>query len=164
MTRRICIVVFVVLAGLAGMVLVGPSATAAGPRPFEADFAGQAVFTPTSTPGILSGIGSGSGQATHLGRVEVSVTETLDLTSPTGVIALEGRMIMVAANSDELHWNYSATGTPPDASGDIMLNGTFVITGGTGRFSSAAGEGSFQGVGSVVTGMASFTYTGTISF
>jgi len=165
MTRRMCSVVLVIAAGLFGMASVVPSATAAGTRPFRADFTGQAVFTPTATPGILSGTGSGSGRATHLGRVGVSVTETLDVTSPTGVIALrDGRMIMVAANGDELRWNYSGTGTPPDASGDVMLSGTFLITGGTGRFSSATGEGSFEGVGSVVTGKASISYTGIISF
>ncbi|MEP6762500.1 MAG: hypothetical protein ABJA93_14190 [Sporichthyaceae bacterium] len=87
------------------------------------------------------------------------------MTSPTGVISLrDGRVTLVAANGDELHWTYSGTGTPPDASGDVVLSGTFVITGGTGRFSSATGGGSFEGVGNVVTGMASFTYTGTISF
>ena len=164
MTRRICALVLSLLTELVGLTLVQPSATAASPRPFKADFSGQAAITPTATPGVLAGAGSGSGRATHLGQVSVSVTEIIDLTSPTGVISLrDGRMIMVAANGDELHWNYTATGTPPDAAGDVRFSGTFVITGGTGRFGSATGAGTFEGIGNVFTFMASFSYSGTIS-
>jgi glutamate dehydrogenase/leucine dehydrogenase len=71
---------------------------------------------------------------------------------------------MIAANGDELRWTYEGTGSLPDEDGDSTLTGTFVISGGTGRFSDATGSGTFQGTGNAVTGAASLSYRGTISY
>ena len=64
-------------------------------------------------------------------------------------------MVMVAANGDELRWAYEGIGSLPDAQGISELTGTFVITGGTGRFTDATGSGTFLGTGNTVTGVAS---------
>jgi hypothetical protein len=158
---RIGIAAFLVLG--ASMMLVAPSALAA-PTPFKAEFTLQASFVPTTTPGVLSGTTSGAGHASHLGRVTLTSTEILDLTAAPGRLTVrDGRMVMVAANGDELHWSYSGGGPLPDAHGNSALTGTFVITGGTGRFTTASGRGSAEGVGNVVTGTASFSYQGTLT-
>ena len=164
MNRRVWIWFLLALTSLVVLGGVSPAAHAAESRPFVADFAGQAVFVPTSTPGVLAGTGSGAGRATHLGRFTISVDEMLDVTSPTGEVVLQGQAVVVAANGDELHWSYAATGTPSGDSGDVVLTGTFTFSGGSGRFADATGQGSFEGVGNGVTGRASFSYTGTISY
>ena len=147
------------------LLLAAPTATAEAMRPFRADFTGQAVFTPTATPGVLAGATSGAGRAAHFGRVSLSSTELLDFASAPGSLLLrDGRMVMVAANGDELYWSYEGGGPLPRADGTAVFSGTFVITGGTGRFADAAGSGSFDGVGSVADGGAAIAYTGTISY
>jgi hypothetical protein len=143
---------------------VAPAAPAAAETPFKSRLTAHAVFVPTSTPGVLAGTVSGAGHATHLGRVTLATTEIIDFASSPGtLLILDGRMVMVAANGDELRWSYSGTGTlPPDADGNIALSGTFVITGGTGRFSDASGSGTFTGVGGPSS--ASVYYLGTITY
>ena len=152
------------LAVLAALVLTAPLAGAVALTPFRSEFAIEATFIPTATPGVLAGTTSGAGRATHLGRVTTSTTETLDFTaSATGAALIrEGLMTMVAANGDELHWAYSGTASAPGATGDVDLGGTFTVTGGTGRFATATGGGTFTGSASVVTGLGLLSYQGTI--
>ena len=108
---------------------------------------------------------SGVGHASHLGRITVSTTETLDfVTSPGTLLVRDGRQVMVAANGDELYLSYEGTGSLPDGDGESVLTGTFVVTGGTGRFSDASGDGTFGGSGNAVTGLASLSYRGTIAY
>jgi hypothetical protein len=146
------------------VLLLAPPATAEAQRPFRAEFTGQAVFTPTSTPGVLVGAISGEGRAAHLGQVAVSSSELLDfVTAPGSLLIRDGRMVVVAANGDELRWSYEGGGPAPGADGIAEFSGTFVVTGGTGRFADAAGEGTFHGVGSLAGG-ASLSYTGTITY
>lgn len=146
--------------------VVATAGPASAETPFRSRITVQAVFVPTSTPGVLAGTVSGAGHAAHLGKVTLTTTEVLDFASSPGTaIVRDGRMVTVAANGDQLRWSYSGTGSlPPDANGNIPLSGTFVITGGTGRFSDASGSGHFRGVGNVVTGIASVSYLGTISY
>jgi hypothetical protein len=154
------------LAALAAVLLAAPSvATAAITTPLRFDFTAQASFAETSVPGVFTVTTSGVGHASHLGRITVSTTETLDfVTSPGTLLVRDGRLVMVAANGDELHWTYEGTGSLPDADGESVLTGTFVITGGTGRFSDASGGGTFGGSGNAVTGLASLSYRGTIAY
>jgi hypothetical protein len=160
---RVGIAAFLALG--ASMALVAPAALASAPTPFKAEITLQASFTPTTAPGVLSGTTSGAGHASHLGRVTLTSTEVLDLTAAPGRLTVrDGHMVMVAANGDELHWSYGGGGPLPDANGDSDLTGTFVITGGTGRFEDAVGGGTAEGAGSVVTGIASFSYRGTITY
>src|SRR5688572_25809646 len=79
--RRTRARVVVILLGILASLLAPTAAEAASETPFRAQLTGQAMFTPTSTPGVLANTVTGEGLASHLGRVEVSVTEIIDLTS-----------------------------------------------------------------------------------
>jgi hypothetical protein len=97
--------------------------------------------------------------------VTLSATETLDFaTSPGVIVVRDGRMVLVAANGDELHWSYAGTGSLPDTDGDTAITGSFVISGGTGRFDDATGEGTIEGTVRTSTGLVSVTYQGTVSY
>lgn len=158
-------VIRLLLAALAAVLFTAPQAAAAESRPFTSDFTVQATFAPTPLPGVFAVTTSGSGHASHLGKVTVSSTETLDfVTSPGSVVLHDGLLVMTAANGDQLYWSYEGTGSPPDESGESALAGTFVITGGTGRFADATGGGAFEGTGNAVTGMASLSYVGSIAY
>ena len=156
----------ILIAALAAVLLAAPPvATAATTRPFSSDFTAQGSFAETPVPGVLTGTSSGSGHASHLGRITLSTTETLDfVTTPGTLVIRDGRLVMVAANGDELYWSYEGTASTPDEDGDSSLTGTFVITGGTGRFSGATGGGTFEGSGNAVTGVATLAYRGTIAY
>ena len=157
---RVSIAAFLALG--ASLALVAP---AAAQTPFKSEFTLQASFSPTTTPGVFFGTTSGAGQASHLGRVTLTSTEILDLTASPGRLTVrDGQMVMVAANGDELHWRYSGGGPLPDANGDSPITGTFVITGGTGRFADASGGGTVEGMASVVTNIASLSYRGSITY
>ena len=158
-------IVRLAVALVAAMAVAVPAGAAPVPTPFTANLTAQGSFVPTAEEGVFAGTVVGAGRATHLGRVTVSSTETVDFTSPTGeVLVQDGQMVVVAANGDELHWSYSGTGTPPDANGDFALSGTFAITGGTGRFADATGGGTFGGPASVVTFTADVVYRGAITW
>lgn len=147
------------------LMTVLPAAGAATTTPFKSDITAQASFAETPVPGIFTLTGSGAGYASHLGKVTLTTTETLDfVTSPGSLVIRDGRMVMVAANGDELRWAYEGIGSLPDADGISELTGTFVITGGTGRFADATGGGTFLGTGSTVTGVATVSYQGTIAY
>ena len=152
------------VAALALVLLTAPAvATAATPTPFKSDFTAQASFAETPVPGVFTVTTAGVGHASHLGKITLSTSETLDFaTSPGTLLVLDGQSVMVAANGDELYWAYEGTGSLPDEHGNSVLSGTFVITGGTGRFSDATGGGTFQGSGNAVTGVASLSYRGAI--
>ncbi|HVQ42020.1 MAG TPA: hypothetical protein VMS54_07435 [Vicinamibacterales bacterium] len=102
--------------------------------------ANQAVpFKGNGTNSFTGGSGntvtaSGSGQATLLG--EYTRTEALTFTSP---VDFTGWVVFVAANGDELRCDM--TGQFVSATGAV---GTYVITGGTGRFANATGQAEFR--------------------
>ena len=154
------------LAALTAFVLTAPpTATAAPTTPFKSDITAQASFAETSVPGVFNVTTSGVGHASHLGKVTLSTTETLDfVTTPETLLVRDGRLVMIAANGDELHWAYEGTGSPPDEEGISVLTGTFLITGGTGRFADATGSGTFHGTGNAVTGVAIVSYRGSITY
>ncbi len=154
------------LAVLAAVLMTAlPAATADTTTPFKSNITAQASIAETPEPGVLTLTAFGAGYASHLGKVTLSTTETLDfVTSPGGLVIRDGRMVMVAANGDELRWAYEGIGSLPDAQGISELTGTFVITGGTGRFTDATGSGTFLGTGNTVTGVASVSYRGTIAY
>jgi hypothetical protein len=156
----------ILIASLAALLLTAtPAAAASIATPFKSDATLQASLAPTSVPNVFTGMLTGAGHASHLGRVTLSLTETLDFASSPGIIVVrDGRMVMVAANGDELHWTYEGTGSLPDAEGNTVINGSFVITGGTGRFTDATGTGTIQGSVDTFTGVVSVTYLGTITY
>ena len=139
-------------------VLLAPAATRAGDEvPLKAT-----VLTTSETfvPGIFPVLGTvystGEGTSTHLGKLTTSGQVTLTWT-PLG-IRIDGSATTVAANGDRLYNTVSAWSTGPGDS-----EGTFVITGGTGRFEGATGSGTvitFLNEDDVQVGI----YEGTIDF
>jgi len=113
--------------------LAVPAASAAD-RPFKGHASGviQAFPDPIAgTPGVVQY----TGQATHLGRF--TRTEYFNFDGFGGIF---GTMFFTAANGDRLDLNFDGQFTPPTA------EGTYEITGGTGRFRDAAGTADFRAV------------------
>lgn len=155
----------VLLAALASVMATAlPVPAAAATTPFTADVALHASLAATPQPGVFTATTAGAGQASHLGQVTYASTETLDFaTAPGSTVVRDGRSVMVAANGDELHCTYAGTGSPPGKDGSSAITGTYIITGGTGRFSDAVGDGTIDGSANAVTGILRLTYGGTIN-
>jgi hypothetical protein len=162
MIRR---VIGILVALTALLVWAVPAATAATPVPFRAELMLDGSFVPTADPGVCASTGLGTGRATHLGKVTASTAELVKFTASSGSVTIRGgEMVMVAANGDELYWHYSGAGPLPDANGVVSFEGTFTITGGTGRYLDATGGGTFQGQGSAATGDATVHDRGTVTY
>jgi hypothetical protein len=119
-----------------------PFGTNSANRPFKGSVTGEATFVPgTNCPnfGGLRTDSAATGTASHLGRVSMTGQHC---TPPPGQEITGGEMTLVAANGDELYFEYSATGGPLPMPGEVIVIDTdFEITGGTGRFEGAQGGG-----------------------
>lgn len=135
--------------------LAAEAGAAAVALPFEARFftSGQGLQTDPAcgAPPRLLNTQVGEGEATHLGRVTVRITFCMDVTDvlDDGMLT-EGESLpydsglgtLVAANGDELHIEISGSVVPSDDPAfDFEFHDPFSVTGGTGRFAGAAGEG-----------------------
>lgn len=91
---------------------------------------------------------------------------TLECAEPddtAGVNHVDGNAIMTDANGDQIFLHYVATTPPPDfVLGTFHEDGTFEITGGTGRFEGATGSGQFSTDGTLQPQVVKATWTGTI--
>ena len=151
----------VLLSVLIAVFLSGPIA-AKDRVPFKARLSGTSVFTFLSQTEVLEEF-SGRGEATHLGRFTAEQQHTINLATTE---VLGGIFTFTAANGDTVTGSYSGQGeTLP--SGLIRFTGTFTITGGTGRFLEATGEGDMVGLIDAsdfpAAGMADLVLDGTIS-
>jgi hypothetical protein len=109
---------------------VGLPAFAARPVPFQ----GRADLVITGTQPLTA---AATGKATHLGRF--TRTETIVVNPANGVFT--GTLVFTAANGDQLYADVAGHFT--SASGD-RAEGTYVFTGGTGRFQIASGQAAFE--------------------
>jgi hypothetical protein len=110
--------------------------TAAQQVPFQGRIQVRDQVTAVEFP-TLSLDGSGTGNATHLGRFTMTFQAEVTLGSP---ITGTGSAIFTAANGDMLFTEFTAQANPtadPDVS---LLVETYDITGGTGRFAGADGS------------------------
>lgn len=82
---------------------------------------------------------SGAGEATQLGHFTVSGIQAIQPGMPP---TFEGHVTFVAADGDALYVTVTGilTSAPPNAAGA----GGYEITGGTGRFEGASGQGTFS--------------------
>lgn len=135
---------------LLAFLLVMPSdAVQAGPNdaPFRATLTVQETIAEnTSCPSGLGGTLTGSGTATHLGAVTVSATHCATPTGRGSVAISRGVITFTAANGAVLTADFMGTISP--FPGDLQTNtfvGSFLITGGTGRFANAEGDGLLSG-------------------
>ena len=102
--------------------------------------------------------GSGSGQATHLGRFTVTYEVEVDLLTHETF----GSSLFTAANGDSLSTDITGLGTPTANPDVVSVVETHTITGGTGRFAGATGSFIRTYLLNLVTGITSGSFDGTI--
>jgi hypothetical protein len=112
-------------------------------------------------------------RATHLGRTTSTATGVLTVfvarppcTTPEGNVAgtqyeSNTDRTIVAANGDALFVSTTVTGCS-DGVALTEPEGTYTVTGGTGRFAGATGEGNVSS--SVLGGSIDTTWTGTVTY
>lgn len=126
---------------------------------------GKLVQTPLNSPATSWSVEiTGTGQATHLGRVAVSISNAkIDLGDGT---LLPGTPLGVGTFSntrgDKVAGQYAWVGFPTPTPGVLGFAGAFVITGGEGRFAGATGHGTFYGRGDLATNLVTATFDGTV--
>lgn len=145
---------------------LAPMTRAAGTSkqvPFKASFTTEFVASPDANPCILHVQHTGTGTASHLGRM-TEVTNDQVASFCTGT--LSGTSVHYAANGDSVVVSF--TGVLTSAIGNsVTFEGTFTVIGGTGRFNGATGGGMFNGSATFTglnTGVGAVNYyDGTIS-
>ena len=116
-------------------------------------------------PDCASGFGgttTGSGLSSLLGAVSF---ETSDCIAPVGnYFAFTGEMIFTVSNGDELFADYHGSLTPTIYPSIFSLTkSAFKITGGTGNFLGAKGDGTLQGIQNIANGIGLMQLTGQIA-
>jgi hypothetical protein len=102
--------------------------------------------------------GSGSGNATHIGRYTVTYEWEVDLQTLVGI----GTFHFIAANGDSLFTEATGQATPTEDPDVLFTEAMHTIVGGTGRFDGASGEFTAVGLLNAVTGVRSDTLRGTL--
>jgi hypothetical protein len=145
-----------------GTLLCPVSASAAThPLPFRATFSGTAQLTSPTSASF-----AGNGSATHLGRVttvgNAVVTGLTNTICPAGFANTNvNTETLTAANGDTLTIASDDEGCPTGP-GQYHGTGHWTVTGGTGRFSGATGDGSFDGHSDFGAGTFAIDLTGTL--
>jgi hypothetical protein len=153
------------LAGLAlalfGFTITPCAVHARNQVPFRASWAADIGITPLTSP-FVAVSGSGTGHGRHLGAMTAeSIVEVVNLGTGEGLAQYR----FTAANGDELFVNFvfSAIPTSPTA---FSVQGTWEVTGGTGRFEGASGSGAYGGrvdFTTDATAVGQFALQGTLS-
>lgn len=145
------------------LALAGPTGV-----PFKASLTTHEVigFDPVacqSAP-FLAGTTTASGQASHLGAVTGSGTDCITPTSAYTSVFSNGKLSVIAANGDELRADYSGNLSPSATPPVFVINGTYRITGGTGRFANASGTGTVGGLENLVTHQGQLEFKGSLTY
>ena len=152
------------------LAFVAPVAAADPARPFAGhDRVVDTLIAPTNCPegAAWRYAATGTGTFLHLGRSAVSVTHCtfVDMASGTGTFG-PGTITLTAANGDELRLVHRGTFTlvmAPDGLTSVF-DMTWVVAGGTGRFTGATGSGTTHGSSLLSTGITAASYEGEISY
>lgn len=162
--------------GVIAAIALGAAPAAAGPsEPPTRPFKGSAVTSDTmgspqgcALPGAMwSFSGEGPGRFAHLGRVWFEIDHCSMMTGPTSGMFSGGTVTLTAANGDQLYLSEEGTFelvVGPQGPVTSLVELTWEITGGTGRFTDAEGEGTSSPVGDLVAGTTSATWTGWIRY
>jgi hypothetical protein len=146
---------------LTALALSAITANASENLPFRLGDEGTITFTSPSTA-----VTAGTGNATHLGRI--TSEGNLTIVGEAGCVdnevgfSAEMQDTFTAANGDILTTAITMQ-LCPIAPGIYHGVGTYVVTGGTGRFANATGSGVFDGTGNFNTGTIICALNGTIS-
>lgn len=150
----------VVLVAAAAMVGSGQMAAAAdAPIPFRASYSGAAAFTSSTTV-----VFNGSGVATLIGESTDAGHATITGSSSAcpGGLANVHQETLTAQNGDQLVIA-SQNVACPVSPGVYHGTGNWAVTGGTGRFTRVAGQGTFDGHGDFNVGKFVYTLDGAIT-
>jgi hypothetical protein len=145
---------------LAAMFLIALSLTpavASEQVPFKGSL--SAVETDVVQGTTLFVNGSGTGNATLLGRYTVTFEAEVDLLTLTGF----GTMSFVAANGDGISTTFAGQATPTPDPNIFLVTELETITGGTGRFADATGAFTLERVVDLTMGVSTGSFSGTIS-
>jgi hypothetical protein len=118
-------------------------------RPFSVTLDGHAspVFQPDGCTIINDE--QGTGRARHLGAISWQSHEVVNLcTNPEGADVV-GEFVLTAADGDQVFGTYQTLAHLDFGAGQVRALGGFQITGGTGRFVDASGQGIISAVGSL---------------
>jgi hypothetical protein len=148
------------------LVLISPAAAARPGHevPIKGSVTG-AHWIDESAPGCDEGAlwrfeSSGTGNMSHLGRVDYELTQcTFFDPSTGGFVFRDGTITFTAANNDTLVINQEGSSGGIVSGEDLIgftVDGTWVAGGGTGRFLGATGSGTMDGVGDIPGGDALF--------
>jgi hypothetical protein len=135
--------------------LAGPAA-AGKEVPFRGSFRGVDIAD-VQFPKLFVD-GSGSGNATHLGRFTLAYELEVDLLAHYTF----GSSAFTAANGDIVFTDIIGSGTPTENVVSVVEEHT--ITGGTGRFAGATGSFIKNSLLNLVTGVNAGSFDGTIVF
>ena len=140
--------------------LPGRSVSADDQVPFEASF--KTAFSGVVAFPFINITVDGDGQARHLGRAHASTTNQ-QANLITGHVT--ATYTVTAANGDTLVFELVAESVFPTPT-HVIFEGTYEITGGTGRFSEASGSGLLSGSATFTSptgGIGEFSLSGTVS-
>ena len=131
-------------------------------RPFMAKLAGNAHLTPTGDPSVLLNHETGAGEATHLGQFQWEDDEVA--TFGAGGVSVVASFTMTAANGDKVYGEFTSSGSF-DEDGNLVIEGSYQVTGGSGRFDGAVGSGTISAVAFLSPGLPFIgSFNGTIDF
>ncbi len=160
---------------LALSLFTGRRADAAAMQPFHAVV--YVISTARFNGCIVTNNETGSGLALHLGKIEITTSETANIDPcpppPLGPVTatVNSDFAMTAANGDEIHGVYTTQFTLDPSTGDVSAKGNFTFTSGTGRFSNVTGFGQITAYGATtgtsgldVLGDAVGTFDGFIKY
>lgn len=148
---------------LVGLMILGMACPlSAGEQvPFKGSLDG--VFSSTGAFPLLTLDGSGTGQATHLGKFTYEFPHTVDfsgvpMTPPMGL----GTYTFTAGNGDKVFADFTGFSRPVEP-GFVFVTETGTITGGTGRFDGASGQFTVMRLVDQLNGQTTGSFEGTIS-
>ena len=158
--RHMLVVMFIAI-GTIGIGVNSASAAAGHQVPFRASYSGKAVFT-SATTALLTGTGT----ASHLGLStnvnHITVTSLGGCPGGKGFANINVEKL-TAANGDTLMLRGPHDQACPTGPNAVHGTGDWTVTGGTGRFAGATGQGTFVGGANFNNGTFSFQLAGTIS-
>ena len=136
-------------------------------KPFQATITISEQLVPVGTTECqFIGAITGTGQATHMGKLATASQDCVNQISATTFSFASQQVVLTAANGDQVFASYG--GTLNFESGVGVITGGYTITGGTGRFAGATGGGSLQGLEEVNpatgAGRGQIQLNGTISY
>jgi len=135
-------------------------ASAASQLPFKGNFAGSFTFVDPSHL-ALSGQGTASflGQATSSGHIAFLGPATCD----GGFAVQDSETLTSTDDGDQIIFSVNSQACPTATPGIYEIKTPYMVTGGTGRYAGATGQGTADCFGNFNNNTFHFTMQGTIS-